>query len=87
MMKPSEQETGVAAPVDRIVRQDVAEIDLCSTYAEYIGRFGGIDHDQINQKLVTMIQSDCTINEARVFRGLEPVERGDVPISQKPVDF
>jgi len=87
MSEPNQNETGPAAQVQSIVRQDVAEIKLCSTYAEYIDRFGGIDHDQINQKLTTMIQSDCTINQARVFRGLEPVERGDVPISRKPVDF
>ena len=87
-MKPSEEQSGVAAPVDRVVRGgNVAELPLCSTYREFLDRFGGVDMEARQLQFERMIQSDCTINQARGFKGLERLKGGDVPISKRIITF
>ncbi len=55
-MKQDKEETGVAAPVDRIVRDgDVAELPLCSTYREFLDRFGGVDMEARQLQVERMI--------------------------------
>ncbi len=65
----------------------VDELPLCSTYREFINRFGGSDFDVRQKEQEKMIRADRIINDIREFMGLKRLPGGDVPVSQRPINF